>query len=133
MFDEFVVQYQLPIMVQFGLVHYGCCEDLSNKIKVLKQIKNLRSIAVTPVADVARSAEQIGADYVLSWRPNPTDMICAGFDRDRISAVLRWGLEAARGCCVHLNLKDIETVEGEPERIADWVRIARDVVEGFGG
>lgn len=133
MFDEFIVRYQLPITEKFGLVHYGCCEDLSNKIKVLRQIKNLRSIAVTPVADVARSADQIGADYILSWRPNPTDMVCSGFNPDHIAAVLRRGLGAARGCRVHLNLKDVETVEGEPDRIARWVQIARVVTEGFGG
>lgn len=129
MFDEFVVQYQLPILENFGLVHYGCCEDLTNKIKVLRQIKNLRSIAVAPLADLPRCAEQIGSDYVISWRPNPTDMICSGFDRERIKNTLREGLTAARGCAVHINLKDIETVEGQPERLAKWVQIARDAAD----
>jgi hypothetical protein len=127
MFDEFVVQYQLPIIEHFGLVHYGCCEDLTPKIKVLRQIKNLRSIAVTPVADVARCAEQIGTDYVFSWRPNPTDMICAEFDPQQVAGLLKGGLEAARDCFVHINLKDIETVQGDLSRIPRWVQIAREV------
>ena len=80
LFDEFMLQYQLPIMAEYGLVAYGCCEDLTRKIDVLRQIRNLRRIAVTPVADVRRCAEQIGTDYVISWRPNPTDMVCAGWD-----------------------------------------------------
>lgn len=31
MFEEFMLQYQMPIMLQFGLVSYGCCEDLTRK------------------------------------------------------------------------------------------------------
>ncbi len=41
---------------------------------MLRQFPNLRNIVVTPRADVRRCAEQIGTDYVISWRPNPADM-----------------------------------------------------------
>jgi len=41
---------------------------------MLRPIKNLRNIAVTPVADVQVCAEQIKDDYVISWRPNPTEL-----------------------------------------------------------
>jgi len=37
---------------------------------------------VTPLANVRVCAEQIGADYVLSWRPNPSDMVCCGYKED---------------------------------------------------
>lgn len=134
MHDEFLLQYQMPIMAHWGPVAYGCCEDLTRKITMLRQIPNLRQIAVSPVADVAVSAEQIGRDYLFSWRPNPTDMICCGFDERKIRDLLRAGLRAARahGCHVHLHLKDIETVEGEPDRLARWTRIAREVIEEIG-
>jgi len=42
MHDEFMLQYQIPICKLFGLVAYGCCEDLSRKIGILRQIPNLR-------------------------------------------------------------------------------------------
>jgi len=51
MHEEFLLRYQLPILKQFGLVAYGCCEDLTKKIDMLRQLKNLRDIAVTPVAN----------------------------------------------------------------------------------
>lgn len=127
--DEFLYQYQLPIMAHYGLTHYGCCEDLTRKIDMLRQAPNLRSIAVTPVANVARCAEQIGGDYVLSWRPNPTDMVCASFDEARIRRIIGEGLRAgaASGCRMHLHLKDVESVGGDPGRLARWVAIVRDV------
>ena len=59
MHDEFMFRYQFPILEKFGLVAYGCCEDLTHKIDYLRNLPNLRRIAVTPVADVAKSAEQI--------------------------------------------------------------------------
>lgn len=127
--DEFLFQYQLPTMRTFGLTHYGCCEDLTRKIDMLRQAENLRSIAITPVADVAKCAEQIGPDYVMSWRPNPTDMVAYRFDESRIRTIVGEGLTAAKGCHVHLHLKDVETVGGEPERLAEWVRVVRDVAE----
>jgi hypothetical protein len=127
--DKFLFQYQLPIMAQFGLVHYGCCEDLTRKIDMLRQLKNLRSIAVTPRADVARSAEQIGTDYVMSWRPNPADMVCCGWDEARVRRVISDGLKASKGCRVHIHLKDVETIEGDMERLQRWTEVVRGEIE----
>jgi hypothetical protein len=131
MHDEFLLQYQMPIMEKFGLVAYGCCEDLTEKIDMLRKIPNLRRIAVTPVANVRRCAEQIGADYVISWRPNPATMVCCGFDPDYIRGHIRQALEECRGCFVDITLKDVSTVEGDPARLREWVRITREVAEDF--
>jgi len=127
--DEFLYQYQLPIMEQFGLTHYGCCEDLTKKIDMLRQAKNLRSIAVTPVANLAECVEQIGTDYVISWRPNPADMVCTAWDEDRIRRIIGEGLRAARGTHLHIYLKDVETVQGDPSRLARWVAIVRELID----
>jgi len=133
MHDEFLLQYQLPILKEFGLVAYGCCEDLTNKIDMLRQIPNLRRIAVSPFANVPRCAEQIGQDYVLSYRPSPADMVSYGFDRDRVRSILTRDLEACRDSHVDITLKDVETVEKDPERVKNWVRATREVIsEVFG-
>jgi hypothetical protein len=128
--EEFLFQYQRPIMEPFGLVHYGCCEDLGRKIGMLRQLKNLRSIAVTPLADVRVCAEQIGADYALSWRPNPSDMVCCGYKEDLVRRIIGPGLAACRGCFPHIHLKDVETVEGDVTRLTRWVRLVREIAEG---
>jgi len=127
LFDEFMLQYQIPIMRHFGLVAYGCCEDLTPRIPLLRQIPNLRRIAVSPMADVARCAEQIGDAYVLSYRPSPTDMVGWGWDPERAAAIMRQDLEACRGCIVDITLKDVETVQGDPQRVREWVQVARRV------
>ncbi len=125
MHDEFMLQYQMPIMEKFGLVSYGCCEDLSDKIDILRKIPNLRRIAVAPAANVAKCAEQIGRDYVVSYRPNPSQTVCCGFDADKVYNKLITDLTACKETICDITLKDVETVEYHPERIKQFVEIAR--------
>ena len=131
--EEFFLQYQMPVMQKFGLVAFCCCEDLTNKIDMLRPIQNLRRIAVTPFADAVRCAEQIGQDYVLSYRPSPANMVSFGLDQDRVRSILKRDLEACRDSHVDITLKDVETVERDPERVKNWVAITRSVIaEVFG-
>ncbi len=129
MHEEFLLCYQRPILEKFGLAAYGCCEDLTRKITMLRQIPNLRRIAVSPFANVASCAEQIGRDYVFSYRPSPADMVSYGFDPARIGAILKRDLTACRQCHVDITLKDVETVQGDPERVGKWVALTRRMVD----
>lgn len=126
MFDEFLLQYQMPILKRFKLVAYGCCEDLTRKIPLLRKIPNLRRIAVSPFANVRACAEQIGHDYVLSYRPSPADMVSYDFNPERVKSILRRDLAFCKGCAVDITLKDVETVQGDSTRIKRWVEIARE-------
>jgi hypothetical protein len=129
--NEFLFQYQFPIMEKFGLVAYGCCEDLTHKIKYLKKLPNMRRIGVTPWADIRKCAEQIGQDYVISWRPNPSDMICVGFDPDHIREVVKDAMEACKGCHVDITLKDTQTYQNESDRGIKWLRIVREITDNY--
>ena len=131
--DEFLLQYQIPILKEFGLVAYGCCEDLTKKIGILRQIPNLRRIGVSPFADAAKCAEQIGTDYVLSYRPSPADMVGYGFDPDRILSILRRDLRACKACHTDITLKDVETVQDDPTRVREWVKLTRQVIDEVSG
>jgi hypothetical protein len=131
MHEEFMLQYQRPILERFGLSAYGCCEDLTHKIDMVRSIENLRRIAVTPRADVKKSAEQIGEDYVISWRPNPAETVCCGFDESRVRTLIREGLAACRGLHVDITLKDIQTVEGDVDRFRQFIRVVREETEGW--
>lgn len=129
MFEEFMLRYQRPIMEEFGLAAYGCCEDLTRKIDCLRKVPNLRRIAVTPWADLASCAEQIGQDFVLSWRPSPAEMICTGFDPERVRRTVREALKVCGECHVDITLKDVETIGGNFENLIEWTRIVRGIVE----
>ena len=128
MFEEFMLQYQKPIMAKFGLVSYACCEDVTTKIDALKAIPNLRRIGIPPICDVRKCAEQIQRDYVFAWKPNPA-MVCCGFDADDIRKTMQNALEASKGCVVDIMLKDVTTIQGRPERLKAWTDIVRRETE----
>ncbi|OGS26165.1 MAG: hypothetical protein A2297_06355 [Elusimicrobia bacterium RIFOXYB2_FULL_48_7] len=128
MHDEFLIQYQLPILKKNKFIAYGCCENLTNKIDILRKIPNLMIIAVTPSADVKKCAERIQKDYVISWRPNPAAMVSVGFDESRVRKIISEGLETLKGTYFHINLKDIHTVEGDVTRLPKWAKIVREEI-----
>ena len=130
-FDEFMLQYQIPIIERFGLSAYGCCEDLTHKIDLLRRIKNLRRIAVTPWSNIRRCAEQIGKDYIVSWRPNPSSAVSHGVDESFVRNELQQAFDIfdANGCMFDINLKDVETVSGDAGALIRWCQIVRDEIE----
>jgi len=131
MFDEFVLSYQIPVYEKFGLTSYGCCENLTGKIPYLKKLKNLRRVAVAPWADVEGCARQLEDKYVVSWRPNPVDMIMGGFDEERITRIIKQAKKIfeAYNCHWEINLKDFISVEHDRDRLAKWVIVARKALD----
>jgi hypothetical protein len=125
-FETFLFQYQKPIMELYAHVTYGCCENLTDKIEVLRTLSNLHTIGVAPSANVASCARQIGEDYIVSWRPNPTDTVATEFNEKKIRELLARDMESLSGCYAHLMLKDVETVGGDPGRIKRFFDMARD-------
>lgn len=131
MHDEFLLQYQAPIMEKFGAIAYGCCEDYTRKIDMLRKIKNLRRIAVSPFAHVEKCAEQIGKDYIISWRPSPSAMVSSVFDPTFIRKHISENIQIFKkyNCRFDICLKDIETIQYQPERIVEFTRITRELAE----
>jgi len=130
-FNEFMLQYQIPILERYGLTAYGCCEDLSKKIGLLKKIPNLRRIAVSPFADLRKCAEQIGKDYVVSYRPNPSSAVSFGVDEDFVRRSIREAFDVfdSEGCAFDITLKDVETVSGDANAIITWAKVVREEIE----
>ena len=127
--EEFLLRYQMPIMKLFGLVNYGCCESLHNKVGLLRTIPNLRKILAGPIANVAKIVEEVGADYIISWRPNPASMVSGRFDPDGVRRQIRETLAMARGCHIEVNLKELLTVGNDMNRLIEWARIAMEEAE----
>jgi len=126
MFEEFELAYSMPIFERFGLVYYGCCDPLHDRIKEVRKIPRLRKVSMSPWADQKRGAEEIGKDFVFSRKPNPAFVAMSAFDdklvEDEFQNTL--ALCAKNQCPVEFILKDISTVCYEPERLDRWADIA---------
>lgn len=129
MWEEFVFQYQKPVLELFGTSAYGCCEPLHDKLDALMTLGNLRWVSVSPWADLGICAEKLQDRYILSWKPHPAALARERFDAEEIRRVLREGLAITRGCKVEVIMKDVTTTRNHPERLRTWVQIAREEVD----
>lgn len=131
MHDEFSIQYEKEWLDRFPLSYYGCCERLDNKIDILSQIKSLRKISISPWSDAARAAEIIGRKYVLSIKPSPACLAYSSFDEDLVRREVGERLEAVRGCNAEVVIKDVSTVNYQPERLWKWVEIVHELCRSY--
>ncbi|MCL2810673.1 MAG: hypothetical protein FWD25_02150 [Clostridia bacterium] len=128
MHQEFELDYVNPIFKRFGLVYYGCCEPLDQKLDIVTQIPNLRKVSMSPWTQAARGAEGLGNKFVFSSKPNPAYLAHGAFDEELIRNELHQ-IKAAcdqHGCPLEFILKDISTVQYEPQRLFRWAEIAME-------
>ena len=130
MLNEYEIEPCAPLFERFGLVYYGCCESLDNKLDSVKNIPNLRKISASPWSHQETFAEQIGGGYVMSRKPNPALVAFESFDGDLIRADLMKTKEICTryGSPFELILKDLSTVRYQPQRLWKWAEIAMEVV-----
>ena len=129
-FNEFALQYQLPILNRFGLVCYGCCEPLDKKYDLLiDNLSKLRRVSVSSWADREIAAKKLGDKYIYSWKPNPALICSKGVDYEQIENIIRETIEIARGCCLEIIMKDTHTFCNDPERVSKWTQIANQLAQ----
>ncbi len=132
MHDEFDLQYAQRLFDRCGLSYYGCCEPLHNKIPDLrKRFKNLRRISITPWADPDIAADEIGRDYVLSYKCNPAFVGRGQLDLEPARAEVERVLEACsrNHTPCEFVLKDVSTVSGRPEVLGEWVQMVNEAID----
>jgi hypothetical protein len=135
MFKEFEVDYASRICERFGLVYYGCCDPLHDRMDQVRMIPNVRKVSMSPWVDEERGASEIGGDFVYSRKPNPVLVAMDRFNSDQVREDLTKTRDvcARYGCPLEFILKDISTVRYEPERLSEWASIAMQVVGNSGG
>jgi len=124
--DEYLLQYQKPILQRWGLSYYGCCEDLTNKIQSILSVPNLRRFVCSAWTDIEKLASALGNRYCIEWRQKATDVVFAP-DLSQMEKHLEDGLRAARGTPTMIVLQELETVRGDLGRLREWTALAVEV------
>ena len=128
MWEEFLLSYQMPIFQQYGLVQYGCCENLTRKIAGVLRIPNLRVFVCSAWTDLGQVIEACGDRTTIMWRQKASDVTFAG-DLSATRRHLEEGMRRLQGCRYQVVLREIETLAGHPRRLHDWARVAIEVAE----
>ncbi|MCR4621836.1 MAG: hypothetical protein K5663_07100 [Clostridiales bacterium] len=132
--DEFDLKYIQRLFDRCGLSYYGCCEPLHDQIPNLrKRFKNLRRISITPWADPNVAADNIGGDYVLSYKPNPAFVSRGVLDEEAARKEIRRVILACNRNKTPFEfvLKDISTVNGRSEVLSEWVDMAESEIDRY--
>ena len=91
-------------------------------------------MGVSPWADIEKSAEVIGGDYVYSRKPNPA-FVAHNTDPEQIRKEITDTVKACQkyGCPVDFTLKDISTVGYKPQNLMIWAQAVSDVLDEYYG
>jgi len=127
MYEEFVHPYSIQVGTLFpnGTVYYHGCECLDDKYPILASLPNLRRMHVSPWSSPRRAREALGRSVVLEVHAHPTRVFFTS-DRKEMAADLRHLLAEAGDGPMDLNLNDIHSVNGQPEKLGLWAALAKE-------
>jgi len=123
--EEFSLYYQKKIFERYGLVSYGCCENLTNKIDAVMTIPNLRVFVCGPWTDLRKLVGKTEGKYVIQWRQKASEVIFCN-DPGKIKRHLSDGAGILKGIPAHITLREVETLNGTPDLQKQWVSLAKE-------
>jgi hypothetical protein len=129
---EFALRHDLRWLERWGLAYYGCCEPLDRKIDLLRRIPNLRKVSMSCWCDFESFIRQVGADYVISYKPSPAIFAGETWQPEKARAALTGVLDLTRRRChLEIIMADVSTVRYDPQRLWDWARMASETVAEY--
>lgn len=130
MWDEFCLHYQKPVFERFGLVGYGCCENLTHKMEGVLSIPNLRIFVCSAWTDLRAVLDRVGKDYCIMWRQKASAVVFPDNPRT-IRNDLMEGARQLQGRYYQIVLRELETLAGHPNRLHEWTRYAKEAAEKY--
>ena len=127
MHEEFVTRYELQNLKDTGLNALACCETVDRKMDLHRQLPNLRRISISTFNDFERAANELGSDYIYSFKPRADHIAMDTWNPDLDRAYIDEVLTMANGCRIEIVNQEMITCRGEAQRIVDWCNVASEV------
>ena len=128
MYKEFFLPYLAKLSSMFGLIYYGCCEPVDDRLEfIMEAIPNLRSVSVSGWADFKKVGEMLGKKYVYSRKPTPTYLSGANPDWGLVEEDMKKTYVATKNCNVEILFRDLYTIDGERPRLRKWVEMTKSI------
>ena len=126
MFEEFVLPYLKQLSDRFGMIYYGCCETVSDRLDIIKKaIPNMRAVSVSMWNDFDIVGDLIGKGLVYSRKPAPMYISGKNPDWDGVAKDIDLTIKSAKGCNLEFLMRDVYDIDGDRGRIARWVQEVR--------
>ena len=130
MWREFCLEYQRPIIAQFGLSGYGCCESLTRKIDGVLSLPNLRIFVCSAWTDLKVLLAKVGPQYCIMWRQKASAVVFPD-DVATLRRDLEQGARQLQGRPYQIVLRELQTLAGHPDRLHVWTRLAKAAAEKY--
>lgn len=129
MFNEWYLPYLAEYVNNFGLVTYGCCEPVDDRLEyVMKAIPKLRTISVSAWNNLELIAEILGKNYVYCRKPSPAFLSGKNPDWDSAKKDIERTIACTRNQPVEFVVRDVYDVNGDIGRLAKWVEMTKRIV-----
>ena len=130
MYKEFVLPYLAELSSKFGLIYYGCCEPLDDRLElIIDAIPNLRSVSISGWSDLKKTAEMLGNNYVYSRKPTPAYISGPNPDWDLLEKDMKHTYAVTRDCNVEILFRDVYTTNGDRSRLRTWVDMTKSIFQ----
>jgi hypothetical protein len=130
MWKAFLLDYQMPILEQFGLTGYGCCENLTHKMEDVLSIPNFRVFVCSAWTNLDKVVERIGTDYCIMWRQKASAVVFP-HDAREVRRDLEEGMKKLKGCYYQVVLRELQTLAGHPDRLHVWTKHAKEMAAKY--
>lgn len=131
--NEYEIHYVKQMAKYFGMLYYGCCERLDDRLQYIQEVPNIKKISCSPWSNKENFAYNLKKEIIMSNKPSPAYLAGVAFDADLVGGDLTETCEIAKkhGLNVEFLLKDISTVGWTPERLFQWEKIAMNIAENY--
>ena len=128
MFKEFFLPYLAKLSERFGLIYYGCCEPVHDRLDlIMEAIPNLRSVSVSGWADFQKIGDMLGDKYVYSRKPTPVFLSGPNPQWESVESDMKKTRAATKNCNVEILFRDLYTIDGDRRRLKKWVEMTRSI------
>ncbi|MDR3337091.1 MAG: hypothetical protein LBT16_07800 [Treponema sp.] len=129
MFAEWFLPSLANFANKFGLVVYGCCEPLHDRIGLIKKaIPKIRAVSVSGWSDFEKMAASLNGNYVYHRKPTPA--LISG--KDPNWDVAKNDIQRTWNCAgkqpLAFLLRDVFDVDGDIFRLTEWVRMVKKII-----
>ena len=129
MYEEFIHPYNVRMVGLFGpqRIYYHGCEDLTPKPDIIATLPGLRRFDVGAWTDLAACLRKFERRVVFEVQVHPGEILLV-HDPAEMRKTLECIVSLAGDCILDINLSDVETVNGNPNILGEWARLAQEVV-----
>jgi len=130
MYKEFVLPYIAKLSERFGLVYYGCCERVDDRLDmIIDAIPNLRSVSVSGWSNLQKTAEMLEDKYVYSRKPIPAYISGTDPNWDLLEKDMKETCAAAKNSNLEILVRDVYTINGDRPRLKKWVEMTKAIFQ----